>query len=125
MPVHSNRAQVEARMAQAEDDALFAAAQVYRNAMTKALLGGYTSGRFYSGMQGVAGSVAVSTPQRDPGGAFIVVGTNVTYAKFWELGHLNLFTGKYERVEKWRPALEQEAPNILATYARVYGRLMQ
>ena len=127
MPVHSNRAAVEAKMAQAEDDALFAAAQVYRNAMTKALSvpGGYTTGAFYSGMQGIAGSVAVSAPQRDPGGAFIVVGTNVIYGKHWELGHLNLFTGKYERVEKWRPTLESEAGNIIAKYAAGYGRLMQ
>jgi DNA-binding IclR family transcriptional regulator len=83
MPVHSNREQVEARMRQAEADALTAAAQVYRNAMTEELQGGYTSGAFYSGMQGIAGSVAVSEPQRDPQGAYIVVGTNVVYGKHW------------------------------------------
>jgi hypothetical protein len=125
MPVHSNREQVEARMRQAEADALTAAAQVYRNAMTEELQGGYTSGAFYSGMQGIAGSVAVSEPQRDPQGAYIVVGTNVVYGKHWELGHLNLFTGKFERAEKWRPTLESKAAEIIAKYAAVYGRLMQ
>jgi hypothetical protein len=126
MPVNSNRDAVEARMRQAEADALTACAQVYRNAMTTELSvpGGYTSGAFYSGMQGIAGSVAVSEPQRDPQGAYIVVGTNVVYGKHWELGHLNLFTGKFERVEKWRPTLESKAAEIIAKYAAVYGKLM-
>jgi hypothetical protein len=125
MPVHSNRAAVEARMQQAEADALFAAAQHYRNAMTENLRGGYTSGAFAHGMDGVAGSVSVSEPQRDNVSAFVVVGTNVEYAKFWELGHVNLFTRKYERVEKWRPTLEQEAPAMIEKFARVYARLME
>ena len=124
MPVHSNREAVEARMAQAEADALVGAAQIYRNAMTEALKGGYTSGAFYSGMQGIAGSVAVSEPQRDQVGAYVVVGTNVPYGKFWELGHMNLFTGKFERVEKWRPVLEREAPAMIARFQHLYARLM-
>jgi hypothetical protein len=124
MPVNSNRDAVEARMRQAEADALIAAGNVYRNAMTEALQGGYTSGAFYSGMQGIAGSVSVSEPQRDPQGAYIVVGTNVVYGKHWELGHMNLFTGKFERVEKWRPTLESKAGEIIAKYAAVYGKLM-
>jgi hypothetical protein len=124
MPVNSNRDAVEARMRQAEADALIAAGNVYRNAMTEALQGGYTSGAFYSGMQGIAGSVSVSEPQRDPQGAYIVVGTNVVYGKHWELGHMNLFTGKFERVEKWRPTLESKAAEIIAKYAAVYGKLM-
>jgi hypothetical protein len=124
MPVNSNRDQVEARMRQAEADALIGAGQVYRNAMTEALQGGYTSGAFYSGMQGIAGSVSVSEPQRDPQGAYIVVGTNAVYGKHWELGHMNLFTGKFERVEKWRPTLESKAGEIIAKYAAVYGKLM-
>lgn len=125
MPVHSNRGAVEARMAQAEADALTACAQVYRNAMTRALQGGYTSGRFYSGMQGIAGSVAVSAPGRDAKGAYIVVGTNVEYGKYWELGHVNLFTRRFERVEKWRPTLDEKTPEILAVFQRVYARLME
>jgi hypothetical protein len=141
MPVNSNRDAVEARMRQAEADALIAAGNVYRNAMTEALQGGYTSGAFYSGMQGIAGSVSVSEPQRDPEGAYIVVGTNVEYAKYWELGFNRRlwvwFDEKrqqwfsrpgptvYERVEKWRPTLESKAAEIIAKYASVYGKLMQ
>jgi hypothetical protein len=124
MPVNSNRDQVEARMRQAEADALIAAAQVYRNAMQESLQGGYTSGRFYSGMQGIAGSVNVSEPVPYPDGTSVTVGSNVVYGKYWELGHLNLFTGKFERVEKWRPTLEQEAPAIIARFHHVYARLM-
>ena len=121
----NNLGYIVRKMSQANADALFAAAQVYRNAMTQALQGGYTSGAFYSGMQGVAGSVSVSEPQRDTLGGFIVVGTNVEYAKFWEFGHNNYFTKRYERVEKWRPTLEEKGPEILAKYSAVYRRLME
>lgn len=125
MPVTSNRAAVEARMSQAEEDALVGAAFVYRNAMEDALTGGYTSGAFYSGKQGVAGSVAVSEPQRDDRGAYVSVGTNVIYAKFWELGHRNLFTRRFERVEKWRPTMERQASAIVARFHHLYRRRME
>jgi hypothetical protein len=132
MALTNNRAEVETLMQRAEADALFAAARVYRNAMMKALRGGYTTGAYAHGFDGVAGSVAVGTPQRDAEGGFIVVGTNVEYAKYWELGHHNLFMwdGRgsgppFVRVEKWRPTLEQEAPAILDKYAAVYKALMK
>ena len=109
------------RMAEADRIALVAAAQVYRRAMTEALKGGYTSGAFYSGLQGVAGSVAVSEPDRDAKGGFIYVGTNIEYAKFWEFGHNNYFTKRYERVEKWRPTLSATGPAIAERYRAVYA----
>ena len=140
MPVNSNRVAVEARMQQAEADALVAAGFVYRNAMQTALQGGYTSGKYYSGMQGVAGSVAVGSPQRDEQGAFIVVGTKLPYAKYWEFGFNRRlwvwFDEKrqrwysrpgptvYEREERWRPTLEREAGNIQSAYVREFKRLM-
>jgi hypothetical protein len=125
MPVNSNREQVEAQMALAEEAGLIAAGNKYRNLMTVALQGGYTSGAFYSGMQGIAGSVSVSAVQQDSEGRFVTVGTNNVYGKFWELGHMNLFTGKYERVEKWRPTMDENATDIIETYWRIHQRVMQ
>lgn len=134
MPVHSkNLGVLYRRMAAANADGLVAGANVYRNAMTKALRNGYVNGEFDHGMAGVAGSVAVGEPQRDTLGGFIVVGTNIFYAKYWEFGFTparGVFSpgvGKhtqgpiqFRRVEKWRPTLEAEGPNILAKYAAVY-----
>ena len=129
MPVNSNVDAVSARFDAALGDALFAAALVYRNAMTEALrnapTGGYTTGDFDHGMAGVAGSVAVSEPASDAAGQFVAVGTNIVYAKFWELGHINLFTRKYERVERWRPTLARESENMAAKFAAVLNARMQ
>lgn len=119
MPVHSNVDAVLGEMDGAIGDALFAAGLVYRNAMTTALQNGYTSGDFDHGMAGIAGSVAVSEPQSDAAGQFVSVGTNIIYGKFWELGHYNIFTRRFERVEKWRPTLASESENMAAKFAAV------
>lgn len=132
MPVHSNREAIEARLLQAIDDGLIAAGNVYRTAMQDRLIEGYTSGAFVSGMQGVAGSVAVSEPQGDATGRFVAVGTSqrdatgtVSYPLAWELGHQNLFTRRYERVETWRPVLDAEAATIIAKFRAVVARQME
>ena len=132
MPVRSHRAAVEARLTQAIDDGLVAGGNVYRTAMQNRLIEGYTSGAFVSGMQGVAGSVAVSEPQGDEHGRFVIVGTNqrdatgeVSYPLAWELGHNNAFTRRFERVETWRPVLDAEASAIVEKFRAVVARLME
>lgn len=131
MPVHSHREDIEARLVQAIDDGLVAAGNTYRTAMQDRLIEGYTSGAFVSGMQGVAGSVAVSEPFADEDGRAVAVGTSqrnvtgeVSYPLAWELGHQNLFTGKHERVETWRPVLDAEAPTMVEKFRAVVARLM-
>lgn len=132
MPVHSNREAIEARLLQAIDDGLIAAGNVYRTAMQDRLIEGYTSGAFVTGMQGVAGSVAVSEPEDDAAGRFVVVGTNqrdatgtVSYPLAWELGHQNLFTGRFERSETWRPVLDAQAAAMTEKFRAVVARLME
>lgn len=135
MPVNSNRAAVEARMDHAERAGLIAAAQPYRNAMIDTLKTGYTTGAFSQGFQGVAGSVAVSanTPDQvseDADGKFVVVGTSARsedgypYPLGWELGHRNLFTRRYERVETWRPVLMLTAPEMIGAFQRTVRSMM-
>jgi hypothetical protein len=129
MPVHSNRGAVNDRMRDAAAAALAGAAQVYRNAVTEKLRnppeGGYTTGAWDHGMAGVAGSVAVSEVERTDNAVRIAVGTNVPYAKYWELGHQNLFTRRFERVERWRPALEENVEAIRARFEALFGAVMQ
>jgi hypothetical protein len=39
------------------------------------------------------------------------------YPAFWELGHINVFTGRYERVEIFRPALMQAVDEVARAFA--------
>lgn len=92
----------------AQDAGLRAAAYVYRNAVVAKLIKGYTTGAFVTGTS--ANSVTITEPfASDNGGRAIRVGTNVLYDLYWELGHENLFTRKYERVEYWGPSLAETA----------------
>lgn len=102
--------------------ALIAAATVLVNAVKRGLTGGYTSGDFVTG--NVRSSVTRSEPVITPAEGSIQVGTNVDYAVFWEVGHINLFTRKYERVEVWYPALRDNTEAMRAAYARVFARSM-
>lgn len=129
MAVQSQRALIEARLNEAIPLALRGAAQIYRTAMMESLRnppeGGYTSGAWDHGMAGVAGSVAVSPVEQDEQGHRIAVGTNVECAKHWELGHVNLFTRRFERVERWRPVLDREAPAMVERFWTLLRRLMR
>ena len=122
MPYQSNLPQIMARMQAATMAGLLAAAAVVENRVKEALRGGYTSGRFVTGH--VLASVTHSEPEIGPNGAFILVGTDVMYALYWELGHRNLFTRKFERQERWVPAFFGSRAEQLAAYQRAYLRIM-
>lgn len=106
----------------AERKALLAAAYVLKNAVKRALRGGYTSGDFVTGLS--VNSVTNSEPERDTTGWAIRVGTNLKYNLFWELGHRNAYLRRFVRVEKWRPALMDSREPMRAAYARVWKREM-
>ena len=118
----SNLPQIEQRMRAARFAGLIASAEVVINAVKEGLRGGYTSGRFVTGH--VLNSVNRSEPGEDGRGAFILVGTDVNYALFWEVGHQNIFTGRFERKEVWMPAFLRTRPDQLAAFQRVYARFM-
>ena len=105
---------------EAEARALTAAAYNYRNAVVSKLMQGYTTGAFSHGGAGVAGTVTIGEVQQGPNGSTIAVGTNVDYALFWELGHMNTFTRRYERVEHWRHALEESGDSMARTFGTTY-----
>lgn len=116
-----------ARHKRATDAALEGAAQELINGLKEqkpqGLRGGYTSGAFVTG--NLLNSIYATEPARGPGGtAFIVVATDVPYAVYWEAGHFNLFSRKYEREERWSTTLLRKMDDIHEAYARVYKRFM-
>jgi hypothetical protein len=119
----SNLDEFRRRHEQATKAALIASALLYENAMKVALTGGYTSGAFVTGR--VRNSVTHGEPFLLGGITWAIrVGTNVLYALFWEIGHMNLFTRRFERVEKWRPTLEAQRAAMAARFAAVYQAVM-
>jgi hypothetical protein len=111
------------RFERARDAGLVAAALLYQGAVREKLIRGYTSGAFVTGA--TSSSVQMTAPHDDAGGREVVVGSNELVALYWEMGHHNLFTRKYERVEHWRHALEENAPKMLAAYAGAFQRALQ
>lgn len=118
----------KARHSKASDDALRAAAQELINGLKDqkplGLTGGYTSGAFTTGYN--VNAIVATDPLTTPGGSRIIfVTTDSPYAVYWEFGHVNLFTRKYERQERWAPTLQRKDEDIFAAYARVYKRFME
>ena len=81
---------------------------------------GYTTGDFSTGR--VAGTLI----RGRPGTRRIWVGTPNPIAVAWECGHENVFTGRYERVEVFRKALEGNAHQLAQIFAyRYYEKLSE
>jgi hypothetical protein len=114
------------RHARATDAALEAGAQELINGLkdTKplGLTQGYTSGAFVTG--NLLNSIFSTEPYTANGTRHISVYTDVPYALYWEMGHINAFTRKYEREERWYPTLIRKDEDIMAAYSRVYKRFM-
>lgn len=110
------------RLRRGQKNGLIAAAQVLINAVKRAMAGGYTSGAFVQG--NVINSVTKSEVQEDGEEMSIQVGSNVDYAVYWELGHHNIFTRRYERVEIWVPEAARNAEEMSAAFARQVKRAL-
>jgi len=114
------------------DAGLLAAGEVYEEAIKAKLYGGYTSGAFAGevryGATGkrfpggtVANSVKHKKPQYDRNGVRVVlVGSNNFITRMWEFGHRNIFTGKFERVEHWRNAMNEVGPEMAQAFHDVF-----
>jgi hypothetical protein len=73
---------------------------------------GYTSGDF------VTGQVAADVKRTRPSNKGISVYTSNPVALAWEMGHFNIYTKKFERIEVWRPAVEQNVEEIRRKFAK-------
>lgn len=97
---------------------LIAAAETYMGPVKEKLQRGFTSGDFVTG--NLANSVARGEPMVTADGAEIKAGSTQTdppYGLFWEVGHLNAFTGKHERVEVWVPTMVAMRDQLVAIVA--------
>jgi hypothetical protein len=106
--------EIAERIPDAIDAGLQAAAYVYRDEVMRALAGGYTTGDFVTGR--AMNSVAISEPYDVDDDRAISVGTDLDYPMFWELGHHNIFTRRFERVEIWAPALDAMSPEMMDVF---------
>jgi acyl dehydratase len=122
--------------------AVDAAAALYEgNVKRRMMRGYYTSGAFRSTAQ-IVQHVQREKPVYRDGGWETVVGIPsgirvrvdrlgkkrsldvAGIALAWELGHQNLFTRKFERVEIFKPVLLESAQQIVQTYARILKRYL-
>ena len=102
----------------AQKTALEESAEVYETAMKVRLERGITTGAFTTG--DLADSVTHSVPHRERDGWVTRVGSPVGIARAWELGHHNIFTGRFERVEIWRPVLVEQRNRIAKQFSVTY-----
>lgn len=97
---------------------LIAAAETYVAPVKERLQKGYTSGAFTTG--NMANSVARGEPEVTSDGASIAVGSTQVeppYGLYWEVGHHNVFTRKFERVEVWVPIAVQMREQLVEVVA--------
>lgn len=94
------------------------AAQAVVNQAKKNLRGGFKSGDFVTGRLQNSVDRVISKRGLTP---HAQVGTVVTYGAFWEFGHHNVFTRKYERKEWLRPAFV-ETRDEQASFADSHAR---
>lgn len=107
------------------DEGVIAGAQAMADAVLEywiahAPFPGYTSGEFAKGNAADLQITPVYT-KRGKRQADVYSAANrdgEPYPAYWELGHDNVITGKHERVEIFRPALEQNAGVVGQLMAR-------
>lgn len=119
----SNLPQLMRAMDDAAQKGLLAAAYPVSNQVKRNLKGGYTSGDFVTGAS--VNHVTIGQVFREGNGWAIRVGTDLLYNLFWELGHHNIFTRKFERVEKWHPALVDSRFESAQAFNRVYKETLR
>jgi hypothetical protein len=101
-----------------------AAANTLEREVAKAHDSTYYKGGAFRGTLQVRQSIRHSPPQDTPTGWVSKVGTNKLPALFWELGHMNLFTRKYERNRIWVPTAQANIERMRRTFATVVARVM-
>jgi hypothetical protein len=83
----------------------------------------YKGGRFRSTLQ-VKQSIRKLMPSRSGTGWETSVGTKFIEALYWELGHRNAFTRKYERVQLWVPTAVDNIQRMQKTFSVIVARIM-
>lgn len=110
-------------------EGLLVAGNRVRNAVVRALRGGYRSslgnrGDFVTGTS--LNHVRVAEPVIGPtlDTSYVRVGTDLLYNLYWEVGHHNIFTRRFERDERWRPAFRSTIPAARAAMYAAFKRVI-
>ena len=110
----------------ATDKALKDVATFVKNAIRDRLIRGFKSGRFVDGQ--TAASLEVSRLSTVKGERVIRVGANTKLggwkARLWELGHVNKWTGRFERVQHWANTFALISGQIPEMFRRSYEARM-
>ena len=101
-----------------------AAANVLEREVARAHDSTYYKGGAFRGTLLVRQSIRRSPPEATATGWLSKVGTNKLPALFWELGHHNIFTRQYERVQLWVPTALANVERMRANFAAVVARVM-
>lgn len=139
--------EAEARYDRAAKAGVTASAQTLLNALKRAYNKYYTSENFRSTLQ-IRQSLRRSDTEQGPDGYYAIVGVPTAMvtpgkkagdvkslfdkpvdrgkvALYWELGHYNVFTRKFERVEIAVPAATEAAQAMTDAWARTVKRYME
>lgn len=121
MTYTSHLGDVLARLERAQDAALVAAGEVVKAEVKKRIREQlYDTGALFQ-------SVNTTPPQSDASGRFIMIGTSISdpaYPLFWEIGHHNVFTRRFEHRPIWVPALlETRAQQLEMAHAAAAATL--
>lgn len=124
-PLNGGRAEALRRIDRGAQDGLRAQAYVIWREWKRQMAshkGGFTTGAFVGKGRHAAQRITIGPliPLGRFGEYAIQVGTDVLYHLFWELGHMNAYTRKYERVETLRPAVEDTTTEQRAAYDRKF-----
>lgn len=122
--VTDNRRQAVARAENAGKLGLASAVNVLKNAVVREFGSRYYKGGRFRSTLFVRQSVRSLTPYKVGHGYETQLGTKIMEALYWELGHHNTFTRKYERVQIWEPAGQASTGAMREAYARVVARVM-
>jgi len=122
--VTDRRARVSRAYREASRLAMDAAANVYEREVKRAHNDHYTSQAFRGTLQ-VRQSIRRAQPEMTREGWVQRIGTKLRQPLYWELGHMNLFTRRFERRELWKPTAIAQAQAIRNAYARVLKRLLE
>ena len=114
----------ESRYREASRRGMDAASNHLRVSVVKAFGSWYYKGGAFRSTLYVKQSIRRDGPTWAGSGWEATVGTNKVEALYWELGHINAFTRKYERVQIWVPTGAAEMQAMQTTFARVVARDM-
>ena len=112
------------RYREAARKGIAAGATVITNAVKDAHDSSYYKGGAFRDTVKVRQSIRQTKPVMGTSGWEVRIGTNKIVALYWELGHHNTFTRRYERRALWVPAAVASSTAARAAFARVVARVM-